>query len=171
MIFNYICLSVFYVFRKFVSMTVADELQFKIALCIRNGAHARSGSWYASSNIQSLLVTQQIQTQQCISKDIVCLAPPLWLRNPRKNPCQSCIRRRRIIRPQSISRLLFHNLSQLKCVFQNCTDCYTALLSTEGVSAFPGFLIFENFSAIVYLFNYHIMNKYLGYRKHVIQFM
>lgn len=54
-----------------------------------------------------------------------CLSSgPFMIMQPAiKNPCQSCIRRRRIIRPQSISRLLFHNLSQSKCVFQNCTDC------------------------------------------------
>lgn len=41
-----------------------------------------------------------------------------------------------------------------------CFKTVLILLSTEGVSAFPGFLIFEHFIAVVYLFNYHIMNKY-----------
>lgn len=53
-----------------------------------------------------------------------CLSsgPFMIMQTREKNPCQSCIRRR-IIRPQSISRLLFHNLSHSKCVFQNCPDC------------------------------------------------
>lgn len=55
--------------------------------------------------------------------------------------------------------------------FKTLLIVYTALLSTEGVSAFPGFLIFENFSAVVYLFSNYIMNNYVGVLKYVFQFM
>lgn len=55
--------------------------------------------------------------------------------------------------------------------FKTVLIVYTALLNTEGVSAFPGFLIFEHFSDIVYIFNYHIMNKYSVVLKYFVQFM
>lgn len=64
--------------------------------------------------------------------------------------------------------ITFHNRN---VCFKTVLIVYNALLSTEGVSTFPGFLIFESFSVFVYLFNYYIINKYLGVLKYVFQFM
>lgn len=156
-------------------MTVADELQFNIALCIRNGAHARSGSWYV--HLQTDLCpdpsSYSADTDTTMHFKAHCLSSgPFMIMQTAKKILAKVASDGGELSDHKASvafcSITFH--IQNVC-FTTVLIVYTALLSTEGVSAFPGFLIFENFSVFVYLFNYHIMNKYLVFLKYVFQFM